>query len=104
MMRHNCVATAPGLHAPCCLGPLCALPTCCMPRPLHDVPHRAGCWRPAALVILHAEVVLKLELLVLRRRIVEAATARREQRCSHVDMQVQVEKETCKQGAAEHAC
>jgi hypothetical protein len=46
-----------------------------MPRPLGDVPHWAGCWRPAALVLLHAEVIVKLELLVNRCGVIKAATA-----------------------------
>jgi hypothetical protein len=46
-----------------------------MAWPLGDMPHWAGCWRPAALVLLHAEVVVKLELLVNRRGVVKAAAA-----------------------------
>lgn len=49
--------------------------TCCMAWPLHDVPYRACCWGPAALIILRAEIVVKLELLVLGCCIVKAATA-----------------------------
>jgi hypothetical protein len=47
-----------------------------MPRPLHDVPDWAGCWRPAALIILHAQIIVTGELLVYRGREVKAAAAR----------------------------
>lgn len=53
----------------------CTPRTCCVAWPLGDMPHRAGCWRPAALVLLHAEIIVKLELLVYRRCIVKAAAA-----------------------------
>jgi hypothetical protein len=39
------------------------------------VPHGASCWGPAALIVLHAEIIVKLELLILRRGVVKAAAA-----------------------------
>jgi hypothetical protein len=69
--RGGVPGAAASLGSPCSLFLL----TCCMPWPLHDVPHRACCWRPAALISLHAEVILYSKLLVLGSGIVQAATA-----------------------------